>query len=164
MRTTRKYTRELLAPIVAESRSIAEVLRRLKTGWTGGAHDTIKRRIREYGLDTSHFYGQGSNRGSDHRGGPRKKRPEERLILRENDGKPEAAFRLRRAMIEAGMPYQCAECGNDGTWKGKPLALQIDHINGNKYDNRKENLRFLCPNCHSQTDTFGSKNIQRSAT
>lgn len=55
--------------------------------------------------------------------------------------------------------YKCAICGNTGEWNGKPLTLQIDHINGDHLDNRLENLRFLCPNCHSQTDTFAGRNI-----
>jgi protein-arginine kinase activator protein McsA len=46
-------------------------------------------------------------------------------------------------------------------WNGQPLRLQIDHINGNPVDNRQENLRFLCPNCHSQTINFGTKNVKR---
>ena len=51
----------------------------------------------------------------------------------------------------------CEICGQTNLWNGKPLVLQLDHINGNHYDNRLENLRIVCPNCHTQTDTFGSK-------
>jgi len=56
------------------------------------------------------------------------------------------------------LEYKCAICGNKGEWNGVSLTLQIDHINGIRNDNRKENLRWLCPNCHSQTDTFTGKN------
>lgn len=59
------------------------------------------------------------------------------------------------------LPYICARCGNQGVWNGKPLNLQLEHKNGNNIDNRLENLEFLCPNCHTQTDTYGSKNTQQ---
>lgn len=65
---------------------------------------------------------------------------------------------LKRKLINEGqVPYRC-ECGLDGLWQGKLLSLQIDHINGVSNDNRLSNLRFICPNCHSQTDTYAGKN------
>ena len=53
--------------------------------------------------------------------------------------------------------YECVKCNNSGKWEGNVLALQLDHINGINNDNRLSNLRFLCPNCHSQTETFSGK-------
>ena len=63
----------------------------------------------------------------------------------------------RRIIKEKLLPYKCAICGID-SWNGKVLSLELDHINGINSDNRLENLRFLCPNCYSQTSTYGSKN------
>lgn len=66
-------------------------------------------------------------------------------------------FILRNRLVE----YRCTACGNDGEWRGRRLVLRLDHINGARNDNRISNLRFLCPNCDSQTDTFCGKNRER---
>jgi len=59
------------------------------------------------------------------------------------------------------LPFRCAECDNVGEWRGRPLTLQLDHVNGIYNDNRLENLRWLCPNCHSQTETFAGRGSVR---
>ncbi len=65
---------------------------------------------------------------------------------------------VKRYLLEAGILLNCCdECGIS-EWRGHPLSIQLDHRNGNRYDHRLENLRMLCPNCHSQTETFGTKN------
>jgi hypothetical protein len=150
----RKYTAELLQPIVASSLLYAEVLRRLGLKQTGGSQTNIKRLVQQYGFDTSHFLGQARNQGADHRG-PKKVAADEILVLRDPLAHHEKAVKLRRAMIETGIPYRCALCGLEPVWNGKPLLLTVDHVNGHRHDNCRENLRFLWPNCHSQTPTFG---------
>lgn len=70
--------------------------------------------------------------------------------------------KLKERIIAANIiPYECAICGNKGEWQGQKLVLQLDHINGKHFDHRKENLRFLCPNCHSQTHTFSGRNKKK---
>lgn len=150
-----KYTVEILKPIFEKSFSYAEVLRRLGLKQTGGSQTPIKRLARDFAINTEHFLGQTRNQGDAHRGGPKKKIASGILVLRDPLARYEDAFRLRRAMIETGIPYSCAHCGLGAVWNSKTLMLTIDHINGHRYDNRQENLRFLCPNCHSQTPTYG---------
>lgn len=66
----------------------------------------------------------------------------------------------RRLINEKKLNYKCALCGNTGGWNNKKLVLQLDHINGDHKDNRIENLRLLCPNCHSQTETFCTRQLR----
>jgi 5-methylcytosine-specific restriction endonuclease McrA len=68
---------------------------------------------------------------------------------------------LKNKLLKLNFNYKCDICKNDGAWNNKPISLQLDHINGISNDNRLENLRFLCPNCHSQTNTFSGKNAKK---
>lgn len=68
----------------------------------------------------------------------------------------------RRIIDEKLIEYKCACCGNIGEHNNKPLVLQLDHINGVNNDHRLSNLRFLCPNCHTQQDTYAAKNIKKN--
>jgi transposase-like protein len=156
-----KYTKEILEPLVKESISIAEVLRKLGVRSEGGSHNHISKRIKEYGIDTSHILGQASARGKP---SPNKKKKwHEILILkRSKNSRRESSYILRRALIESGRPYKCESCGQEPIWNGAELRLQVDHINRDWEDNRPENIRFLCPNCHTQTTGFnGSKGKSR---
>lgn len=147
----RKYTRELLMPIVKKNVSVAGVMRDLgMRSFQGGAHTYLSKLIQRLNLNTQHFTGRASNSGENHRGGPGKKSAQEILIVR-NDGKRQKSYQLRRALIETGRPYECKECGLKGVWLEKPLILEVEHINRNFLDDREVNLKFLCPNCHSQT-------------
>ncbi|MEU0739924.1 HNH endonuclease [Streptomyces sp. NPDC006134] len=148
-----KWTREILEPVVAESTSVYEVLRRLGLDPVGGHHTNISRRIKAYGIDTSHF--TPVVRTERQRYNQRRRTAEEILV---EDTSAHArrvpSSRLKRAMRELGMEERCALCGIEPVWLGDPLPLEVDHIDGNWRNNRIENLRLLCPNCHSTTDTY----------
>ena len=148
----------MLAPIIKESRSYAQVLKALGLRQAGGSHSNLKRLVKKYKLDTSHFLGRGVNRGATHLGGAKKKQASEILVLRSEFSCHQDSSRLRRALLEIGRKQECETCGQGPEWNGKPLQLQIDHRNGKRWDNRPTNVRFLCPNCHTQTENFGSKN------
>jgi len=158
MPSARRYDDSLLADAVSNSTSIAGVLRILGVRQAGGSHHHLSKRIRALELDVSHFTGQAHNRG--------KRRPRlsaaEVLVLLPADAPRRKTYLLRRALLEIGRPLACSECGIDSSWLGRPLTLEIDHLNGESHDCRETNLRFLCPNCHSQTPSYCRRIANRS--
>lgn len=151
---TSSAPRHEVAPAVAGSRSLAGVLRKLGQVDNGGSRARLKRDIAAYGLSTDHFSGQAHNRGSH---SPFRKTSAEILVRLESGAARAGTVLLRRALDDVGTPHACVRCGTGDTWQGKRLVLEIDHINGDRLDNRLENLRYLCPSCHSQTPTFANR-------
>ena len=143
------YKPEEIQEFIKNSHSIREVLEKvgLSSNGSGGYH-TIKRYINKYNL--SHTFKEGTK------------------IKKINDGDVNNFFtvnsftgrgNIRKKIIKYKLiEYKCNKCGNVGIWQGEKISLQLEHKNGINNDHRLENLCFLCPNCHSQTNTFGSKN------
>jgi hypothetical protein len=147
----RRYSDQLLALAVTQSESYAGVLRTLGLRQAGGTQAYIARRIRAAGIDTSHFRRLAHNRGKP---SPFRLHPEQVLRILPAGSYRVRAPQLRRALIAVGVPEKCEECSRGTEWRGRPLRLVVDHKNGDWMDNRRENLRFLCPNCHAQTATW----------
>lgn len=148
--------RELRAA-VDRSTSLAGVIRCLGMPDNGTSRRRIVRAVAEQGLSTGHFTGQAHARGAP---SPRRKTADEILRILA-PGSPRSSRRmLHRALQEKGMPYLCGACGTGPVWQGLPITLEIDHINGDRLDNRIGNLRYLCPSCHSQTGTFAGRDIR----
>ncbi|MFJ6082967.1 HNH endonuclease [Streptomyces sp. NPDC092369] len=147
-----------LRAAVAESASLAEVLRRLDLPGNGTQRTKVRNWIAEHGISTSHFLGQAHRRG-----GPAVNAKRSADLLVQHSGTHRtAAKRLRRALLDVGVAEECARCGIGPEWLGKPMTLEIDHINGDWSDDRRENLRLLCPNCHAVTSTWCRGGRQRA--
>lgn len=140
-----KYTKEFLEPIVKESKSIAEVIRRSGAKMHCGNHRYFRTRIDFFGLDCSHFTGSAWNK--DRKTGARVHWSEKLVIS--SKGYRIQGYKLAAWLIESGRKYECAHCKNEGFWMGEKLGLEVDHINEDYNNNLPENLQFLCPNCHS---------------
>jgi 5-methylcytosine-specific restriction endonuclease McrA len=111
---------------------------------------------RELGLDTGHMTGQGWNKGWP--ANPSRERIIALPDILVKNSTYTTIWRLKRRLLREGiLQYKCYLCGLT-EWNGKPITLQLDHINGMHLDHRIENLRLLCPNCHSQTATFAGLN------
>lgn len=154
-----KLSDEQFVELLKKSSTISEVL--FKLGYTvkgnSWGYSQVKRRMDDLNLDYSIFKGKSAVIKTGRLNNVRKED-----ILKENCKHQRTV--LRRYVIKNNLiPYKCAICGCT-EWQGKTLSLELDHINGINNDNRLENLRFLCPNCHSQTSTYGSRNQQLNSS
>lgn len=149
----RKWTDEQLAEAVRTSQTTADVIRKLGLAVRAGNYRTVTKYIKKLRLDTTHWLGCAHLRGKEHN--HRRKRSLSDILVKGSTYT--SIHRLKQRLIRQGLlTEQCDECGIN-QWRDKALSLQLEHINGQHDDHRIENLRLLCPNCHSQTATFCKK-------
>lgn len=153
----RSWSSSQLKEAVKKSLSYRQVLKKIGLIEAGGNYEQIKKYIKEYGLDIGHFKGRAWNKGLTGIGRPII--PLRKILKRNSDFQ---SFKLKkRLFIEKLKPEYCEECGWAKKAVGGYLPLELDHINGNRHDNRLENLRILCPNCHSLKPTHRGKNRKK---
>jgi Zn finger protein HypA/HybF involved in hydrogenase expression len=146
MNTIQKVGKEKMSEIVKQSTSIAEVFREIGLSISSDAYQLFRKEMKNMNIDISHFVSKGIMKRNNIK---------EEFVI--NSNAPNAGIKnyiLKNSLIE----YKCNICNLEPKWNNKVLILQLDHINGINNDNRLSNLRFLCPNCHSQTHTFAGKN------
>lgn len=141
---------DYLRNVVENSSSLTQVINHFSYSKSGAAFSLLRNILDRCEIDYSHFATQNSklyfNSGQ---------KPVEFYLTKNNN--VDRAYIKKRIINENLLDYKCQICNLDPVWYGNPLSLHLDHINGENNDNRLENLRFLCPNCHSQTETYSGK-------
>ena len=142
------FTDEDFIAIIKDSTSMREAQKRFGYYGSGSNSKVIKNRCEELGITTEHFTGVAKNNI---------KRTEDNIFIKDSTANQTT---LRTWYLKGNYTeYKCSICGQEPFWNGKELTLTLDHINGINNDDRLENLRWVCPNCDRQLDTFCSKNI-----
>lgn len=153
-----KISHDELQQALDESHSIVKVIQILGLNGYSGNHRTLKKRFEEEEFDFTKFE---KNKKKEHserfkKIGKLYKKPDSEVFCKNSTYVNNKSLK-ERLIKDHNWEYKCSECGVGDIYNDKPLSLQLDHINGVNCDNRFENLRFLCPNCHSQTETFSGK-------
>jgi Zn finger protein HypA/HybF involved in hydrogenase expression len=148
-----EINKEEMLDLLSKSKSMREVIISLGLSPNGsGGYRYVKDKIIKLGLEIPkyHYYGDPTL----------KQKYSDEDVFCKNSTFPRQKIK-NRIIKNNLLKYECSVCKNDGNWNGFKLSLHLDHVNGVNNDNRICNLRFLCPNCHSQTDTYGGKSNKK---
>jgi len=155
---TVKWTSEELEKAVDGSNSLSQCLRKLGVGSGAVYVCNVLSDIALQGFDTSHFKCQ------PYRPSAKNNRPLSEILTESSDRSTGSNTSLKTRLLREGIfDYRCNEC-HASHWQDKPIVLHMDHIDGNPRNNKIENLRLLCPNCHSQTETYCGRNYKSKKT
>jgi len=153
----RSWTISELKQAVSSSTSFRQAISKLGLRPTGGNYDQMKKYVREFDLSTKHFRGQAWNAGLRGIGKPRLTL--DKILVRDSNFQ---SFKLKRRLFASKLKLEhCEECRWDKRTSDGYLPLELDHINGDRHDNRLSNLRVLCPNCHSLKSTHRGRKLKR---
>ena len=148
-----RRTKEDFEKAAKESQSLAAMCKALGLKPCGGNYIVMHNTIENYGIDISHFRGQGWNVGLRFR--PMKQKPLYDILVNNSTYQ---SPKLRNRLLKEKIKEHICECCKLTQWNDHPIPLELHHINGNNKDNRLENLMLLCPNCHALTNTYRGKN------
>ena len=146
-REYQRYTKDELIEVVNASYSFADVARQFGKSPRGGLTTHLRKMCERLEIDFSHMTRQGHAKGKK---SSKKRTPDQLLVCGTSSDLRISVKRLRETLIELGVPFVCNVCGMEPIWNNKPITLQVDHIDECYWNNVKENLQFLCPNCHTQ--------------
>lgn len=155
-----KVTQEQLQLAVDKSLSVAQVCRELGIRPVGGNYKTLNAKLKLFNIDISHFTGKAWNVGEQYKNFGKSYSDEE--VFKVDSAISTNKNVKKRLLLRQHLTYNCNYCGIS-EWMDRPIVLELNHINGVNTDNSISNLELLCPNCHSQTDNFRSKNRKKSA-
>lgn len=163
MKNISKYSKDQLELIINNSHGFSEVIRKLTNSEKvhGGMVDYIKKLAIGYKINFEHFKKSAWNKGlSSNKSISLEELKRNYLSL--NPLKKTCNWNIKNWILKFNLiEYKCKLCGCDDIWNGKKLTLQMDHIDGNSLNNELSNLRFLCPNCHSQTTNYAGKSNKK---
>lgn len=156
------YSKKELQSIIDNSCGYSDALIKLGMNPKGGNPNTLKRIIAEYGLDTWQMDRNRSERFRQNAYETHKKRSIKAEDVISGKARYAQTARLLKKLINEGYKeHKCEICGITD-WQGKPITMNLHHIDGNRENNNIKNLQVLCPNCHSQTDNFAGKKLRKS--